>query len=377
MKRALLLLLSLLAFAGTAIYVADLEHQADVETQNLSAPLRPVTVKTAEIGTHAGAVSVFAEVKPRWQIELRSRVAGTVGSVGPQALAGARIKKGAVLLELDAAPYEAGLEEAKFALKNAEFELLKKEKKRDIALKDWRAVRPNIEPPDLAIHIPDVRVAEQSVAASKARVKAADYDLKSTVIRAPFNAIITNRSVSPGQSVNEGDVLFSLIDDSKLDIRVSLAPLEWALLVPDWRENAARLFSEADENVGSARMKRGGGFLDPASRRYQVFLEVEADEAGQVLPGQFVRIELPGKPLADTLRIPESALTQNGYVWYVDAQDRLQRFEASAHFRNSGEVVVSTPEDLTDAGPLDIVTLPMSAYMPGQKVSVVAAEVHK
>ncbi|MBO6507057.1 MAG: efflux RND transporter periplasmic adaptor subunit [Roseibium sp.] len=371
MKRVILLFLSVMVLAGAAIYISDLEDKADVSQLPGSPPLRPVSVTSASIGSYAGTVSVFAEVKPRWQIDLRSRVAGIVGSMDPRALAGARVKRGAVLLELEAAHYEAGLEEAKFALKNAEFELLKKQKKRDIALKDWRAVRPNVEPPDLAIHLPDVRVAEQSVAAAGARVRAADYDVNSAVIRAPFDAIITNRSVSPGQSVNEGDVLFSLIDAGKLDIRVSLSPREWALLAPDWRSGTARLFSETGDAIGSAHLRRGGGFLDPESRRYQVFLEVEAAEADTVLPGQFVRVELPGKSLAGTLRIPESALTQNGYVWFVDLDDRLQRFEASALFRSNGEVVVFPPDVLREAKRLDIVTLPMNSYLPGQMVSVI------
>jgi RND family efflux transporter MFP subunit len=238
-------------------------------------------------------------------------------------------------------------------------------------------VRPNIQPPDLAIHLPDVRVAEQSVAASKARADAAEFDLRSTVIRAPFDAIVTKRFVSPGQSVNEGDVLFSLLDDRKLDLQVSLSAQQWALLEPDWLAAKAKVFSEVGHEIGAARLKRGGGFLDPHSRRYQIFLAVDAARQGMVLPGQFVRVDLPGKPHPETVKIPESALTQNGFVWFVDTQDRLQRFETTALFRNRGLVVVHPPDRLLLTGVLRIVRLPMSAYLPGQQVSVVVSEVAK
>jgi RND family efflux transporter MFP subunit len=374
MKRAICFLLTLAILAGVVLYIATLENVAEIGQAQEKPTLRPVSIIEAKIGTHAGAVSVFAEVKPRWQVELRSRVSGIVRSVAPQALAGTRLNKGAVLLELETAHFLAGFEEAKYALKNAEFELLKKQKKRDIALKDWRAVRPNIQPPDLAIHLPDVRVAEQSVAASKARADAADFDLKSTVIRAPFDAIVTKRSVSPGQSVNEGDVLFSLLDDKKLDLQVSLSARQWALLEPDWLAEKAKVFSEAGHEIGAARLKRGGGFLDPQSRRYQIFLSVDAAKQGMVLPGQFVRVDLPGKRHSETLKIPESALTQNGFVWFVDDQERLQRFETTALFRNRGLVVVRPPYQLLLAGSVRVVSLPMSAYLPGQQVSVVVSE---
>jgi len=371
MKKALWIALALMLLFGVAGYVMMLEDIADTDASGKSPDLRPVSFVNAAVGDHAGTVSVFAEVTPRWRVDLRSRVAGVVRSVAPAALGGARVQKGTELLELENAPYAASLQEARFNLEKAELDLLQSEKKRDIALKDWRSVRPGIEPPDLAVHIPEVRVAEHAVKAARARVDAAEYDLKSTRIRAPFDAIITSRSVSPGQSVNEGDVLFALLDDRILDIRVSLTADEWALLDRSHAADGASVFSEAGGYLGAARVKRGGGFLEPKSRRYQLFLEVDKTENAAILPGQFVRVRLPGKVIAETLRIPESALTQNGFVWYLDESDRLQRFAARALFRDSDEVVVPAPEDFAVGTVLRIVPLPMSAYLPGQTVTPV------
>ncbi|MES0882693.1 efflux RND transporter periplasmic adaptor subunit [Roseibium sp. SCP14] len=373
MRKALWIALALVMLAGVAIYVSTLEDPVEANQDASATTLRPVGYVSAEVGDHAGVVSVFAEVTPRWQVELRSRVSGVADQVAPTALGGFRVARDTVLLTLEDAPYLANLEEARSTLKTAEFELLQKEKKRDIALKDWRAVNPNVEPPEMAIHLPEVHVAEQRVAAAKARVGAAEFDLRSTTIRAPFDAIITKRSVSPGQSVNEGDVLFSLLDDSQLDIRVSLSAKQWRLLADNWDEAQALLFSEAGEFVGEANVKRGGGFLEPKSRRYQLFLEVENSDSTAVLPGQFVRVALPGRTISSTLQIPESALTQNGFVWYVDDNDRLQRFEATALFRNNGEVIVEAPENSQPEGAYRIVPLPMSAYLPGQQISPVEA----
>ena len=373
MRKALWIALALLVLAGVAVFLSSLEDIAEVNETASTAVLSQVTFVEADIGEHAGIISVFAEVKPRWQVDLRSRVAGIVNEVASPALGGNRVAADTVLLQLEQAPYQANLEEARSALKTAEFELLQKQKKRDIALKDWRAVNPDQNPPDMAIHLPEVRVAKQSVGAARARVGAAEFDLTSTSIRAPFDAIITDRSVSPGQSVNEGDVLFSLLDDSQLDIRVSLSPKQWALLRTGWDKTQADLSSEAGERVGSALLKRGGGFLDPKSRRYQLFLEVENPEKGAVLPGQFVRVGLPGKSIDGTMSIPESALTQNGFVWFLDPSDQLQRYQANALFRDNGEVVVKAPQDRKDGEVLRIVPLPMSAYLPGQQVDPVPA----
>lgn len=372
MRKAIWIVLALVALVGVVLYLETLEDVAEVTETGAEVALRPVTVVDARIGNHAGTISVFAEVVPRWQVDLRSRVAGIVKDISPLALGGSRVPGDTVLLTLEEAPFLASVEEARHTLKNAEFGLRQKENKRDIALKDWRAVNPDEVPPEMAIHLPEVRVAEQSVAAAEARVGAAEFDLRSTTIRAPFNAIVTKRRVSPGQSVNEGDVLFSLLDDSQLDIRVSLSPNEWRSLAANWEDGRADLFDDAGSHIGTAKVKRGGGFLEPQSRRYQLFLEVDRSSETLALPGQFVRVALKGQQVENTLRIPESALTQNGFVWFVDPADRLQRYEASALFRNSGDVVVKAPDDASTGDVLRIVRLPMSAYLPGQVVAPVS-----
>ncbi|MBG6157124.1 RND family efflux transporter MFP subunit [Labrenzia sp. EL_159] len=372
MRKAIWIVLALVALVGVVLYLETLEDVAEVTETGAEVALRPVTVVDARIGNHTGTISVFAEVVPRWQVDLRSRVAGIVKDISPLALGGSRVPGDTVLLTLEEAPFLASVEEARHTLKNAEFGLRQKENKRDIALKDWRAVNPDEVPPEMAIHLPEVRVAEQSVAAAEARVGAAEFDLRSTTIRAPFNAIVTKRRVSPGQSVNEGDVLFSLLDDSQLDIRVSLSPNEWRLLAANWEDGRADLFDDAGSHIGTAKVKRGGGFLEPQSRRYQLFLEVDRSSETLALPGQFVRVALQGQQVENTLRIPESALTQNGFVWFVDPADRLQRYEASALFRNSGDVVVKAPDDASTGDVLRIVRLPMSAYLPGQVVAPVS-----
>ncbi|QDG76240.1 efflux RND transporter periplasmic adaptor subunit [Labrenzia sp. PHM005] len=373
-RKALWIGLACLALAGVLGVLTVLEDTADVETAAAQQPLRQVTVITAQIGAHTGSVSVFAEVTPRWQVDLRSRVSGIVSDAVPVALAGSRVSKGDVLLQLEDAPYVASLSDARSVLENAQFELRKKKNKHTIALKDWRAVNPDRQPPEMAVHIPEVRVAERAVSAAEARVAAADYDLSSTLLRAPFPAIVTKRNVSPGATVNEGDVLFSVLDDSLLDIQASVGARDWSLLNRNWQSLGVTVYSDTDQKIGTAKVRQGGGFLDPQSRKYQLFLEVERATETAILPGAFVRVNLPGRALEQTLRIPESALTQNGFVWFLDDTDRLQRFEARPLFRDNGAVVVRVPDFLRKHEDFRVVSLPMSAYLPGQKVEPVKRE---
>lgn len=378
MRKALFIGFALVVLSLVYVYLNTLEDTPDVSKNNAVQALRPVEFVTADIGDHSGRISIFATVKPHRQIDLRPRVAGIVKKVDSAAVEGGRVYKDNGLLELEDAPYQAVLANARADLKRAEVTLLQKQQKRDITLKDWRAVKPGIVPPDMAIHLPDVRVAEQAVEAAQAQIAAAEYDVTSTLIHAPFDAIITKRLISPGQSVNEGDVLFSLLDDKQLDLRVSLSTAEWGLLDKNWHAAEALLFSEAGTQVDTAHVKRGGGFLDNQSRRHQLFLTVDKTPESTVLPGQFLQVQLAGISIENTIRIPGSALTRDGFVWYLDEEDKLQRFESSAIFRNDKSVVVKIPDVLSqENGAVRVVVLPMSAYLPGQQVSPEKQEVNQ
>ncbi|CTQ65571.1 efflux RND transporter periplasmic adaptor subunit [Roseibium alexandrii] len=377
MRKGFWIALSFMALLAVAGVVSGLEDTADVNLTSAPQPLPPVSVVDAVIGTHAGAITVFAEVAPRWQVDLRPRISGVVSNQTPPALAGSRVSKGDVLLQLEDAPYLANVADARSAYESSKLDLRKAQNKHRIAMKDWTAAKPGETPPEMAVHLPQIHVAERALKATEARVAASEYDLRSTTLRAPFDGIVTRRNVSPGATVNEGDVLFQILDDSLLDTQASVGPHEWALLSKDWTDLTVGVFDERGVKIGTAGIRESGGFLDPQSRKHQLFLEVKPLEEGRILPGAFVELHLPVRPIGNTLRIPESALTQNGFVWHVDRGNRLQRFAAQSLFRDKGEVVVAAPEELAQETGLRIVVFPMSAFLPGRKVAPMDLEQSK
>ncbi|MBO9425765.1 efflux RND transporter periplasmic adaptor subunit [Labrenzia sp. R4_1] len=369
MRIGIWIALAFMALLAVAGVLSELEDTADVKLTSAPQPLPPVTVVNAEIGTHTGAVTVFAEVAPRWQVDLRSRISGVVSNQTPPALAGSRVSKGEVLLQLEDAPYLANVADARSAYESSKLDLRKARNKHRIAMKDWTAAKPGETPPEMAVHLPQVHVADRALKATEARVAASEYDLRSTTLRAPFDGIVTRRNVSPGATVHEGDVLFQILDDSLLDTQASVSPQEWTLLSKDWSDLTVGVFDERGAKIGTAGVRESGGFLDPQSRKHQLFLEVKPLEEGRILPGAFVELHLPVRPIGNTLRIPESALTQNGFVWHVDRGNRLQRFAAQPLFRDIGDVVVEAPEELAQESGLRIVAFPMSSFLPGRKVA--------
>ncbi|SDQ32448.1 efflux RND transporter periplasmic adaptor subunit [Pseudovibrio sp. Tun.PSC04-5.I4] len=368
-KRIVWLLAAFLLLAGVVFYVTILENTSDVDTAGTNVQLPVVSYVTARTSANTGRISVFAEVRPRWSVELSAQVSGKVLAVSLMALEGRKVSAGEVMAQLEQHTYESQLENAKYQQATAEFNLMKKQNKNLLAVKNWRAVNPKEKPSEMAVHIPELRVAEKSLKAAKQKVVVAQYDLDAASIKAPFSGFITKRHVSIGQNVSVGDTLFTLLDAEQLDITVSLDEHQWNLLEKVWQEVPAKIYNAEQELVGLAKVRRGGGFLDPQSRRYQLFLEVINTLERKVLPGEFVSVELQSMEIKNSLKLPATSLTQKGYIWYLNDQDELQRFNASVVFRDNASIIVSAPPDITLASELRVVNLPMAAYLPGMRIT--------
>ena len=92
---------------------------------------------------------------------------------------------------------------------------------------------------------------------------------------------------------------------------------------------------------------------------------IENPSAKGVLSGDFVRVLLPGVTVSDALDIPASALTQEGYVWHVDTDDRLQRIHPGVLFRRQDRVIVSAPEG---GDTWRVARTPLVSFLPGRRV---------
>ncbi|GAA6193676.1 efflux RND transporter periplasmic adaptor subunit [Phaeobacter sp. NW0010-22] len=359
------LLTAIVILGGVLVFLDELEDTADIAEAVKPPTLPLVSVISAQSSSHAGKVHGFAEIKPRWSATLSAAVSGRIIEVSDHSLAGEQVKQGDSLIRIEDSNFRFNLAQAQQRLSEAELALVQAKNKSEVARKQIARGK-TIEATDLALHLPQMRIAEHALAASKVQVEAAREQLRSTVITAPFSGFVTKRDVSPGQTVTAGQALLSLVDDQRFDLEVSLGDADWMLLSKPWDRHTAKLFSQTDQFLGTARIRRGGGFLDAQTRQRKLFLEVVEAKPGLIQPGAFVKVELIGREIEQTLRLPESTLTREGDIWYVDPENRLRRFKADISYREGAHVVVRAPETSTT---LDVVRNPLGSFLPGLQVS--------
>ncbi len=355
---------------AVVLFLATAEDTVDVNLTENRPSAQLVSIETIPVSAETIEITTFAEVRPRWSVELKAAVSGRVIKVLDTALAGEQVTAGTTLITIENSPYVSELAAADLALKEAALSLWTAQNATLLARKDYeRANRP--PPNDLALKLPQLEIAKSAVAAAKARVTTAKRQLNDSTIVAPFSGFITDRYVSPGQTVSVGDRLVKLVDNRVFELIVELSREDWLMLRQPLAGQIAKVANESGRTVAEAIIRQGGGFLDEATRQYKLFLEIRNGEAQHVLSGDFVRVKLQGITVPDALSIPASALTQEGFAWHVDQSDHIQRFTPKVLFRRHDRIVVEAPKGTET---WQIVTAPLSSFLPGQKVKAQTSE---
>lgn len=371
------LLASLFILAIIVIVIYEMEDIAEVEKNRDTRYFPPVTVVNPHPHDNKGVIRTYAEVKPRWSTMLKAQVSGSIKQVFDRAFAGEEVGKGDVLIRIEDSRYQADLRDAEQVLAEAKLNLLQEQNKSSQNKKNWQRSGINKLPSELVLNIPQLEVAKKTLVAAKSRVDAARKMLEKTRIRAPFSGVITERHISVGQTVVEGDELLRIIQNDQQEITVALGNKQWNMLAEDWKNQVVSIRDMENIEIGRARIKRGGGFVDPETRQYKLFLELIDGPDNRSLVGEFVQVNLPSRIARNSLAIPESALTRGGFIWYLDDDYRLRRFVAKVLFYRDKQIVIDTPpaKILGKHHPSQwrIATTPLASFLAGRRVEPVTA----
>lgn len=356
--------LSLVVLVAVIVVVWEAEDTANVTISD-AAPSAPIVsvIDVASTETRA-TVTAFAELRPRWDAEIRSAVSGRIVKVHDAALTGERVDSGTPLFSIEKTQYRATVAAAELRLEEAKLALWRAKNNVTVARRQFE--RDGSNPPnELALHLPQQRIAERTVASAEAQLAAARRQLADTDVTAPFPGFITKRMASLGHTVAPGDPLVHLSDDRQLELVVELSQADWALLDHPIPGQHARLLHRDGTPLGEARIRQGGGFLDRQTRQRRIFLDV-VDPGDGLLAGDFIKVAFAGRTITETLTLPDSALSRTGHVWTVDVDDRLVRIEPDILFRTDDKLVIATPEG---SGPWRIAKTPLASFLPGRRVA--------
>ncbi|GLP98453.1 MAG: efflux RND transporter periplasmic adaptor subunit [Pseudomonadota bacterium] len=348
-----------------------------IPTKKEQAPSPDVSVIKVVAGSYASEVKAYGAAKPHFDISLTAQVAGQIDSISDQFETGKRLKKNTIMARLENSEYQAAVESARQALSSAKVSLLEEERQGLQALSEWKSSGLEGEPDsDLVLRKPQLAAAKATVKQAEASLKAAEKDLSQSAIKAPFDALVINRAVSPGGYVQTGSEVATLYSTDRVEISVALSAQEWnnlpSLAILNSGKWPVEVESVEDHHIWQGRVLRAEQNLNVETRQRSLIIAVDEplDLEPALFPGTFVSAHITGRNVAGVWKLPNSALSQRGEVWYVSADNTLQKFSASPLFSSSGYIYIQPPESLNNT-PVMILVSPLNSYLEGMAVNPV------
>ena len=325
----IIIILAALMTAGYFTVTAPKAMRARPAGQS-SAPLVETMTITKE-NRHV-VISAMGTVTPSRTVTLRSRVGGQILETSPEFAPGGLFRRGEVILRIDPKDYDLALRKQKSQLTQAQADLALERGKQDVARREVSLVKSisgkQVDNSSLALRKPQLAQAGASVESARVAYEQARLDLERTEIKAPFNCMVTGRSVEMGSQVSTQEALATLVgtDVYWVEAAVPVDELKW-IVIPVFsggRGSAVRIRTQAGaERTGE--VIRLMGELNAETRMAMVLIRVDDPLALQaeekpalLLLGGYVSVSITGRALDDIIRLPRSAFRDGSRIWLVE-----------------------------------------------------------
>jgi membrane fusion protein (multidrug efflux system) len=301
------------------------------ESAPAAAP-QPVPVHIVKVEPRSVPIrfNVPGQIEGSMQVEVRARVSGILQKQFYKE--GDAVKEGAPLFEIDRAPFEVALAQAKgqLATATAQIDQARREETRLKPLVEERAVSRK-EFDDAAS---SRQLAEASIQQANASVRQAELNLSYTAVNAPVAGISGRAEHSVGTLITtdaNGGLLTTINQLTPIWVRFSLAESDLAK-IPGGRVARGNplevqlVMGDGTPFTGKGRLNFAATAIDTKLGTQQ--LRAVFDNAReQLLPGQFVSVNIAAGQRDNVFLVPQTAVIQTektNLVFVVDDQGNAQ-----------------------------------------------------
>ena len=331
-------------------------------------PVRAVKVITVGGGALSSRHEYAGEVRARVESRLGFRVGGKI--IKRQAELGQRVRAGQVLAELDPQDYRlaADAARAQVAAAAANRNLAAADYRRYKELKDQNF----ISGAELERRDATFRAAQAQLEQAQSQLAVQGNQAGYAVLTADVSGVVTAIDAEPGQVVAAGVSVVRIAADGVRDVVFSV-PEDKVAAIKLGAPVTMRVWAQAADLPGKVREVAASS--DPVTRTYPVKVSIDAREPPPL--GATVNVVLEGAGLGGVpvIKLPTSALRQDGQataVWVLDKASMTVRSQVIQIATADGnEAVVAAG---LQPGML-VVGAGVHVLSPGQKVTIYQSKV--
>jgi RND family efflux transporter MFP subunit len=276
------------------------EAVAAAATSPTTSPVNSQANPAAAAAESENFVTVSGPLIVEHQVEIAAQRDGTLAKIRTDA--GARVKAGTLLAQLDDRQINANLEAGRAKSRSIENDLKNWQAEAEVVKFDLvRAQRLwdlGLIPEDQLQHAKfkveseqwDVKRVNEMLNTSRQEERSLELELEKTRIAAPFDCLVARRYAREGQSVVRGDKLFWVTAEAPLLLRFTL---------PEKFMGHVRIGQELEltspdmpQEKHTAKIKEVSSVIDPSSGTFDVLAEVPGGR-GALRPGMTASARLP------------------------------------------------------------------------------------
>ncbi|MEW6763982.1 MAG: efflux RND transporter periplasmic adaptor subunit [Pseudomonadota bacterium] len=327
----------------------------------------PEDVLTIQSDTLSSGPVVTGSIQPERKADLRAEVSAVVLQVLKEN--GDPVKRGDVLVRLDETAIRDTVSSADEAVRAASQALDQANRQ----LERMKTLRASGMTSAVGLDEAEVRrnSAQSELSAAKSRAATARQQLSRTVVRAPFDGIVSERKVSAGDTATIGKELVKVIDPNSMRFQGRVSADSIAAVKMGQKVNF-RVNGYGDQQFAGI-VKR----IDPAANAVTRQVEVVIEFADKVQP-KVAGLYAEGRVDAastDALMLPEAAVVKSGdkaYTWRIKDKT-LSRVDLVVGARDPRTGNLEVKQGLAQG---DVVLRsPTSNLKDGQKVEMATARV--
>lgn len=260
-----------------------------------------IEVKTSQVPV---TVEVTGQVAAVYQATLASRIQGTIDNLLVRE--GSVVRKGQTLMVLDNRDLQAELSRVTAEIDNAKAHQTRME---DLYRKD-------------AVSKQELENATRGLRVAEAARKAVLAQLSYTIVKAPFDGVITEKKVETGELASPGQPLLKMEDPERLRLEATVAESDVRVV------SVGSPVAVVIDALGADPLKGTVSQILPAGdpQTHTFMMKVDLPKTGGLKSGMFGRLRLE-KGMNTTLLLPKSAFIERGELasLFVVGSDRVAR----------------------------------------------------
>jgi len=341
----------LIVGAGVSFVIINSKEQP--ASQAVETKPRNIKAVLATSGNIQLKISTQGSVKAKQEIDIVTQVSGQIVYVSGKFVAGGMFDKNEVLLRIDPRDYEVAVVSAQSQVAESTQRLVEERAEAELAISEWEQLGQG-EASELTLRKPQLARAEAQLRASEARLQTANLNLERSVIKAPFNGLLTIKNADLGQYLSPGSKIANFHSTDIREVRLPLSPTDRTkidlakLQGGNGKIDVTFTVSLADtKTTWKGYVVRTEGMIVNNTDVLWLVAELKGDQLNSIENnavidiGQFVDAEIDGRSLENIIVLPREALLQGNTVMVVENGDTLRTRNVIVMEANPEMVVIT------------------------------------